>query len=270
MRNLFATTAIVSLLAAPALAQDNSQVSDKMPNSVVDLSDRATLYVFDVTTLGQDRTSGYLASNMMGKTIYTSNSGDAEIVGDVNDFVIDESGQIAAVIVGAGGWLGLGEKDVALDFDRLTLNAADDGTDMYRITTDATRQELEQAEAYERPANATDTSGMSRDTGTRDTHDQSAGIVDSQPVPEKERENWMGDREKLTTDTLTADTSLGATVYDSSWNNVGDIGDIVMSTEGRIDAAIVDVGGFLGIGEKPVAVVSTRLRSIGTMPASSP
>lgn len=43
-------------------------------------------------------------------------------------------------------------------------------------------------------------------------------------------------------------------VYDPSDNKLGEIKDMMMDTSGQVDAVIVSVGGFLGIGEKDVAV----------------
>jgi hypothetical protein len=43
-------------------------------------------------------------------------------------------------------------------------------------------------------------------------------------------------------------------VYDPSDAKIGEISDVLMSKEGKVDAFIVSVGGFLGIGQKDVAV----------------
>ena len=43
-------------------------------------------------------------------------------------------------------------------------------------------------------------------------------------------------------------------VYDPSDNKIGEIMDVLVTREGKIDALIVGVGGFLGMGEKDVAV----------------
>jgi sporulation protein YlmC with PRC-barrel domain len=43
-------------------------------------------------------------------------------------------------------------------------------------------------------------------------------------------------------------------VYDSNNNKIGEIMDVLVSSDGKIDALIVGVGGFLGAGEKDVAV----------------
>ena len=52
---------------------------------------------------------------------------------------------------------------------------------------------------------------------------------------------------------------VGTTVSGANNENVGEIGDVVLSTDGKVDSIIVDVGGFLGIGEKEVAVGTDNL-----------
>ena len=53
---------------------------------------------------------------------------------------------------------------------------------------------------------------------------------------------------------LKAEELVGTTVYGANDENIGEISDIVLNKDGKVDAVIIDVGGFLGIGEKPVAV----------------
>ena len=53
---------------------------------------------------------------------------------------------------------------------------------------------------------------------------------------------------------LKAEELVGTTVYGANDENIGEISDIVLTQDGKVDAVIIDVGGFLGIGEKPVAV----------------
>ena len=49
-------------------------------------------------------------------------------------------------------------------------------------------------------------------------------------------------------------------VYDNQDNKVGDVNDLLVDKDGRIGAAIVGVGGFLGAGEKNVAVPFNALK----------
>ena len=60
-------------------------------------------------------------------------------------------------------------------------------------------------------------------------------------------------------DELTADDLTGARVYDSTDQWIGEVSELLMDGSSKIDRAVVDVGGFLGIGEKPVALASDEL-----------
>lgn len=53
---------------------------------------------------------------------------------------------------------------------------------------------------------------------------------------------------------LTAEELEGVSVYGSEDDRLGEISNLVLSDDGKIDQVIVDVGGFLGLGEKPVAL----------------
>lgn len=49
-------------------------------------------------------------------------------------------------------------------------------------------------------------------------------------------------------------------VYDNRDNKVGDVNDLLLDNGGKINAVIVGVGGFLGVGEKNVAVPFSSLK----------
>jgi sporulation protein YlmC with PRC-barrel domain len=53
---------------------------------------------------------------------------------------------------------------------------------------------------------------------------------------------------------IRAEELVGTTVYGANDEDVGEIGDVILSQDGKVDSVIVDVGGFLGMGEKEVAV----------------
>lgn len=53
------------------------------------------------------------ASKLVGTNIYGS---DNQKIGDVNDVLLDRTGKAEAVVIGVGGFLGIGEKDVAIPF----------------------------------------------------------------------------------------------------------------------------------------------------------
>jgi sporulation protein YlmC with PRC-barrel domain len=50
------------------------------------------------------------------------------------------------------------------------------------------------------------------------------------------------------------------TVYDNRDNKIGDVNDLLLDRDGKINAVIIGVGGFLGVGEKNVAVPFSSLK----------
>lgn len=55
----------------------------------------------------------------------------------------------------------------------------------------------------------------------------------------------------------------GAAVYDATGERIGELDDILMGRDGTSMAASLDIGGFLGIGEKDVAIPVTDLTKSG-------
>ena len=66
-------------------------------------------------------------------------------IGDVKDVLLDKDGRVSAVIVGVGGVLGLGAKDVAVPFSALKL--AEKNGDRY-LVMNTTKEALEKAPGY--------------------------------------------------------------------------------------------------------------------------
>lgn len=59
---------------------------------------------------------------------------------------------------------------------------------------------------------------------------------------------------------LTISTYYNVDVYDQQDNKIGDVNDILLDKDGKVQAVIVGVGGFIGVGEKDVAVPFTALK----------
>lgn len=55
-------------------------------------------------------------------------------------------------------------------------------------------------------------------------------------------------------DQIRAEKFIGSTVYDVQNRNIGKVKDMLFDKSGRVDAVVVDVGAFLGMGGKLVAV----------------
>ena len=91
----------------------------------------------------------WLASDIMGMNVVGSKD---EKIGSVSDLLVDKDGNILAAVVGVGGFLGIGQKNVAITFDTLQIAADKDGDPQAKLTL--TKEELENAPEFKTAAAA--------------------------------------------------------------------------------------------------------------------
>lgn len=197
---------------------------------------------------------GNLASLIIGESVYNGVGDDAQDIGKVNDVVLSSAGKAEALVIGVGGFLGMGQKNVAFDFSKADW-AERDG-DRW-LVVEATRESLEALPDFDRrpydvaPAASADTSGAA--PAVAPTVDTSANTEAQTDVTETAAIDKSALTEVQMSD-MTAKDLEGTTVYGADDAKVGEIGDAVLTPDGQVDAVIIDVGGFLGMGSKPVAV----------------
>lgn len=242
-RTLMTTTAIAALLTAGAMAQDAPATTEapatttEAPAAPLDTSILASGY----SVTDKDN----LATEIIGKQVYSSTATDAEHIGDVNNLVIGEAGEVAAVIVGVGGFLGIGEKNVAVNYAELAWVTAEDGSERFVLNT--TKEALETAPSFE----TTDATAPADAMAPADQSAAPAAAPAAGPI----------DRATLSDAPLTAEELIGTNAYGPADEHLGAIGDIILGADGStVEAVIIDFGGFLGIGTKPVAVGIENLR----------
>jgi hypothetical protein len=97
-----------------------------------------------------------LASKIIGSPVYDGPAADANNLGNIKDLVLDQNGNIAAVVLGVGGFLGIGEKQVAVDYTALQWTVAADNTERFVLQT--TKDDLTNAPDFktvdDKPADA--------------------------------------------------------------------------------------------------------------------
>jgi sporulation protein YlmC with PRC-barrel domain len=86
----------------------------------------------------------WLASAYVGHEVYGPNN---ERLGKITDIVMDASGQAEAAIVGVGGFLGIGRKDVAVNFKSIKSQMKNNAR---YLTLAVTKPDLKNAPAYNR------------------------------------------------------------------------------------------------------------------------
>ncbi|MEZ2333968.1 PRC-barrel domain-containing protein [Mesorhizobium sp. RCC_202] len=228
IRTLFATTALATLLATGAFAQTATPAPADAP---------AATNPAPVTPA-----EGALMTNIIGESVYNGTGNDAQNIGKVDDIVFDGGGKAKSAIIGVGGFLGVGKKDVAFEYAKLQW--AEKNGDRWLVAT-TTKDELTAQPAFDRkpydpaPAQATDATQPAA-TDTTGTQKQAA----AQPAePMKKADGNL------------ASNIMGEEVYNGTADDaqkIGDVKDIVLAKDGKADSLVIGVGGFLGIGTKNV------------------
>jgi uncharacterized protein YrrD len=193
-------------------------------------------------------------------------------IGSVSDVIVDEQGEIRAIVLDVGGFLGIGAREVALSTDQIEFGYDQENPDQFYVISQVTAEELENAPEFDR-----DQLRQQRDEGAGVAQDeQQDAAVGQQPAPQdraatdpgaQQDPQWRGDRQALAApqmqregfqqaeaQEITADNLLGANVYDVNDENIGSVSDIVMGAEGQAEYAVIDIGGFLGLGTHTVAI----------------
>ncbi|TRC98373.1 PRC-barrel domain containing protein [Mesorhizobium sp. WSM4303] len=194
-------------------------------------------------------TDGKLVSKIMGAAVYDSTADDATKIGDVNDIVLDKDGNAKLVVIGVGGFLGVGEKNVAYDFSKLEwVNKNGDRWLVAKTTKDELNAQPNfDTKVYDTAAAPTaQTTNSQAANGKTDT--TSTASIDKSSLTD------------MPSDKISAANLIGTNVYGADDAKIGEIGDVILTGDKKVDTIIVDVGGFLGIGEKKVAVGMENLK----------
>jgi sporulation protein YlmC with PRC-barrel domain len=97
------------------------------------------------TYLSSAPTNAFSSDKLIGAELKSRS--DNETIGTISDLVIDENGRIAAVIVEVGGFLGLGEKEVAVNWNSIERRLNEDG-DGYNFSVDTSKDAVQDAPEY--------------------------------------------------------------------------------------------------------------------------
>lgn len=109
-----------ALIAAPALAQTSSgsgtTTNPSTSTAPAMNTNTGSSSMGSGNTMTQMQPGQWRASKLEGLNVYNNNN---EKIGDISELLVDESGKIQAVVVGVGGFLGMGEHDVAIPFEQV-------------------------------------------------------------------------------------------------------------------------------------------------------
>ncbi len=210
-----------------------------------------------------------LATDFIGMPVYTvdtdgaaggtavtpdmANRGDWDSIGEVNDLLLDGTGKIRAVLVDVGGFLGIGERTVAVDMTTLSLLSDETGSRF--ITVAATRPDLEAAPPFTAETMNRTGDGAGDMTAPRAgtlpaTPDATTGVAPAAPMANGQA-GMDAAYVPVPAETVTAEQLQNLAVYDGSGTSIGEIAEVLVQ-DGRVAEVLIDIGGFLGVGERRV------------------
>jgi hypothetical protein len=284
MKMLLSTTALVVTLGFPAFtlaqgagSETTAQTRQQGHDMSGFMSARGQTDIHASDLMGHDvharrdaasempnaQSSGSSGESDVMMTMNRSDLDDMDMIGQITEIVLSEDGQVRALVIGVGGFLGMGEHDVALTMDQVRfMSDTDDTSEMYIVTT-AGEEQLKNAPAYDRSAmrgdaaahgesaaENSDRTAASSDVGTDDGMDQTALTA-----PDMTRDGY----ERVEGNDVSAEMLMGKTVFDVDENEVGTVTDLIINDDGSGTEVIVDFGGFLGMGTSQVAIAFDEL-----------
>jgi sporulation protein YlmC with PRC-barrel domain len=155
----------------------------------------------------------FRASDLIGLNVKNA---DGNTIGEIKDLVIQNNKEVQRAVLSVGGFLGMGDKLVAVPYNELKVSRSD-GKDY--VTYPATKDELKAM-----PKFSYDLSATTNPTSFR-VHD----LIDQK-------------------------------VKNASGDTIGEIDNLIITASDKVPQAIISVGGFLGIGDKLVAVPFDQLK----------
>jgi len=197
------------------------------------------------------------AGKLVGRSVKNKNN---DTIGKVESVYLDANGKVDSVIVGVGGFLGVGERYARLHWK--DLQVSDNGE---RVVVDMTKDQLKAQAPYKYKDDAMrghvfNDRGVWKDdkaaADARSTADDRAAA---------NRDRTMADNRANTTSTdstgdfnaqgdVSANAVIGARVRNANKDTVGTVQDVYVDASGAVKNVVLSVGGFLGVGSKDVAV----------------
>ena len=192
--------------------------------------------------------SGADASKLIGRNI--KNAQD-ETIGEVKSVYINKDGKVDSVIVGVGGFLGMGEREVRLAWKDLNVSQGGE-----KVTVNMTKDQLKAMPPYK----YSDTTWRGHVFNDAGIYGPSANRMAAttppadRSVPPHQISSTVSTGDFNANGQMAGSALIGAKVHNSNNDTIGSVEDIYIDNNGSIQAVVVSVGGFLGMGTKDVAV----------------
>jgi hypothetical protein len=180
VKKLLIATAASGLMLSTALAQQTTTPPAAAPSAPAASTSAGGATASSAKFIPSQGKDQWVASKFKGTDVIGANN---EKIGDVDDMLFDKNGKVLAFIVGVGGFLGIGQKDVALDMAAFQVVPADTGSNTgatgstsanddphnIKLKLSMTKDELKAAPAFEYYRSAARTTGAAPGSNTGTT-----------------------------------------------------------------------------------------------------
>jgi hypothetical protein len=128
--NIAITIVLAAFLAGPASSEE--------PKLAQAQAAMHAAPAFSVTMIDSSRAEGILGKAVRSKA--------GENIGRIIDVIVDRTGQTRAAVIDFGGFLGVGSRKIAVDWDALNFGSGSDKRDFVRL--ELTREQIKAAPEY--------------------------------------------------------------------------------------------------------------------------
>jgi len=173
--------ALAAALATPAFAQSTTapapSATPKADTTTTDKTAATPATAASGNFVQTQQSSDWRGSKLIGASVYGP---DNASIGEINDLIVGTDGKITAEVVGVGSFLGVGQKDVALPFENISVTRKADSASIDKIKVSYTKDQLKDAPkfAYYEPASKSTTTGSGASGGMGGT-----GTTKPAPAP---------------------------------------------------------------------------------------
>jgi sporulation protein YlmC with PRC-barrel domain len=234
MKQTLISAALMALIAMPAVAQ-----APPAPSAA--------------PVAQSQRPAQVDVQRLIGRTVRNLQD---ETIGDVNSVILTRDGTVSAVIVGVGGFLGIGEREVAIPWQDLQIR--NNGEDVRTsLTKDAVRALPEYRYAEGQQRGTVITQPAQRTTPATAAADAAA----QRPQPaDRAAPQTTARTVGPVADSLSVNAIIGASVRDGRNESIGRVYDIIMDARGAPQTIVISVGGVMGMGGRRAAVPLSDVR----------
>lgn len=282
MKTLMLTTAILLTASGTLMAQTPAPVAAETTPAVVAKGNNPPAIVPNAAHIPAFRVSDFtgktlyvlspdIVTQLRGAATYDERtarwtSGETFIagreqwqdIGEINDLVITQDGQLRGVLLDIGGFLGIGVRTVMVNIADLYFVAdstTPDDLDDFFVVASLSREQLEALPEWQDEDLAMgypSGNDVAPDGAMAPMTEPATGAMapasDPAATVPAETTTPVGEATAPTAEELT-----GADVQDAAGNTIGSVGDLVLDGD-QLTGARIDVGGFLGIGTRDVIV----------------